>query len=118
MKKQNFIIPYILYPFDVMVSIGETREEVEKRIEKNYKLCDDERDAISLQGLGKTAMLKGGQTIIRVDRFEHSVIAHEIFHAVSFLMDRISISLTRESEEAFAYAIQYLTKEIYKRAKK
>ena len=32
-SKKNFIIPLVVYPFDVMVSIGESNEEITSRLE-------------------------------------------------------------------------------------
>lgn len=45
---------------------------------------------------------------------DYGTLAHEIFHAVTFILTRIGMSLTNESDEAYAYLIGYLTKEIYK----
>jgi len=42
------------------------------------------------------------------------IVAHEVFHAVELLMDRIGCKLTDESSEAYAYLIGYLTKEIHR----
>jgi len=42
------------------------------------------------------------------------VIAHEIFHVVEFLMDKLTMSLCQENDETYAYLIGYITKEIYK----
>jgi len=117
--KKHFIISWTIYPFDVLVSIGETKEEVEKHIKKTgYKLNDNEKDAIELNSLGKTAMLRGGQTIIRLRNTNIGILAHEAFHATSFLMDRIGVKLTMESDEAYAYALQYLINEIQSNIKK
>lgn len=40
--------------------------------------------------------------------FEAGVFAHELFHAVSFTMQEIDISHTVDTEEAYAYVIQYV----------
>jgi hypothetical protein len=44
---------------------------------------------------------------------DHGTIAHEVFHAVQFLMDKIGCNLAHESEEPYAYLIQYVTNKIY-----
>lgn len=113
-KKRNFLIHWEIYPFDVMVSFGEKQEEVVKKIERSkYKLSEDEKEKLYMSGRGRTVMLEGGQTIMRLDTKSPDVIAHEVFHAVAFLMARIKINLTYDSDEAFAYAIEFLTKKIY-----
>ena len=33
-KSKNFIIPLVVYPFDVMVSLGETDEQLKKALSK------------------------------------------------------------------------------------
>ena len=102
-----------------MVSIGERHEEIVKNIEKSsYKLDDEEKEKLWMNGNGRTIMLRGGQTIIRLDTKDFATLSHEVFHAVFFLMDKIKIQLTSESEEAFAYAIQFLTNKIIEKWKK
>lgn len=41
------------------------------------------------------------------------VLAHEIAHAAIGIMQKIGVSLSPESEEAYTYLIQYLTERIY-----
>ena len=120
-KKLNFIIPLVIYPFDVMVSIGETHEELNKRL-KRYDISLDQEesdhfDRTSLQG--RTILFPTGQTILRLKKvpetpFEYGVLAHEIFHAATFILHRVGIKLELQtSDEAYSYLIGYLTAEIY-----
>ena len=121
-KAINFIVNWKVYPFDVMVSIGETTPIVIGRIEKlGYKLNTLEKDALEIKSsgrtVGRTVMLENGATVLRLKRFDtlpinFSILSHEVFHCVEFLMDRIGIPLTDSSSEAYSYAIQYLTNEI------
>lgn len=104
----NFIIPWHLYPFDVMVSFKETDKQLFKKIEKIYCLDDEEKELLKIKGNGRTVILAGGPTVIRLNNKDFPIIAHESFHAVSFLMQKIGV----KDEEAYAYAIQYLTEEI------
>lgn len=46
------------------------------------------------------------------------IVVHEIFHAVYHLSKHTGITLTPESEEFFAYAIGFITREFYKKAGK
>jgi hypothetical protein len=69
---------------------------------------------------GRTVMFKSGHFLIRMPVVpstcgEYGTLAHEIFHCVEFLMERIGMRLTVDSDEAYAYLIGYLTTEIYKR---
>lgn len=119
MKVKNFIIGYTVYPFDVMVSVGETDEQLFKKLKS--KGIDKNLEDCSLEGKrGRCVMFEGGQTLIRLKGLpknceDYGTIAHEIFHAVAFLFNRIGIKLSMESDEAFAYAIEFLTKKIYEK---
>lgn len=124
-KSQNFIIPLKIYPFDVMVSFGETNEQVDKVLKK-YDLTADDVHAATFTSRtvqGRTVMFSSNQTLIRLKSYprtpiEYGDLQHEIFHAVTFIMDRIGMKLVIvESDEAYAYLVGYLTTEIYKRIK-
>lgn len=117
MTPKTFIVDYHLYPFDVMVST-DTLENVIREIERSgYKLDDEEKRHLEMDGRGRCVMLKGSATVIRLKHAPDSPaniasLSHEIFHAVVFLFDQIGIKLCNKSDEAFAYAIEYMTREI------
>lgn len=120
MKKQHFIVCQGTYPFDILVSLGHTDAEVHDIIEKklSYKLSSREKRAIELTARGRTAMLKGGQTVLRLRLQDtkpilQATIAHEVFHCVEFLFDRIGIQYSLGAGEAFAYQIEHITQQIY-----
>ncbi|HQV54299.1 MAG TPA: hypothetical protein PLX17_02240 [Chitinophagaceae bacterium] len=124
-KKLNFIIPLVIYPFDVMVSFGETNEEIDKHFKK-YNLSADDISMATITSKtvqGRTVMFSTNQTLIRLVKFtgtpkDYGNLQHEIFHAVTFVMDRIGMKLVvEESDEAYSYLIDYLTVEIYKKIK-
>ena len=99
MKKPKFIlINYQIYPFDVLVCIGATYEQVIKEITGKYKyqLSEKEKDKLYMKGTGRTVMLKSGQTILRLDKLDKTpksiaILAHETFHAVCFLCNKIGM---------------------------
>lgn len=120
-RKLNFIIPLVVYPRDIMVSFGETHDEVNKHLSKyNIELDEDERNHFDRSVcLGRTILFPTNQTLIRMKRIpgttqEFGTLAHEIFHAASFILGRMGMPLQLEvSDEAYAYLIGYLTEEIY-----
>lgn len=121
MKKQHFVINHGTYPFDVFVAIGYSHPEVTALLEKRLgrSLSSEELDDIEMNGEGRTVMLSGGHTILRMrpqktKALMHATLAHEIFHAVEFLFDRIGLKHHITAGEAFAYQIQHLTEQIYK----
>ena len=119
MKKiKPFIVDYKLYPFNVAVFFGHEEKDVKRWLARRYDTNREEDEILQMYGKGKTVMLEGGQTILWMPFIPNKgdqYLAHEIFHAVQFLFDRIGITLSRDSDEAYAYAIQYLTNEINKK---
>ncbi len=122
-KKLNFIIPLVVYPFDVMVSFGQTNDEVEVLFEKYNLTAEDVSIATITSNTvrGRTVMFSTNQTLIRIVEYpvtplDYGNLQHEIFHAVTFIMDRIGMKLVvEESDEAYAYLIGYISTEIYKK---
>lgn len=124
-KGTHFIIPIVVYPFDVMVSVAETDLSL---VTSLLRRGIDKEDVTAIcyknpQSTGRTVMFSGGQTVLRLRKYPKcpvtkGVLAHEVFHAVHFILDRIGTPLEIEkSDESYAYLIQYLTKEIYNKLK-
>jgi hypothetical protein len=117
MKSSNFIINFLVYPFDVMISVNETDKQLKKEIKK-FGLKWDNNLKLKPNSTGICMQYETGQIIIRLLNFKNTnenygTLQHEIFHAVHFLMKRIGIKLCMNSSEAYAYAIQFLTEKIY-----
>lgn len=120
-KSKNFIIPLVIYPFDVMVSLGETNEQMDKQLDK-YKLSSEDLELAALNHdttQGRAVMFQGNQSLIRLRKIpvtnaDYGNLQHEIFHCVTFIMFRIGMPLEiNKSDEGYAYLVGYLTKEIY-----
>lgn len=45
--------------------------------------------------------------------YSPGVIAHECFHAVSYLMERLDVKQLEETEELFAYYLEFLVNKVY-----
>lgn len=118
-KSQNFIIPIDVYNRDVMVSIGETNEQLKLKLDKFDLDYGDYFDHEISKG--RSTRFKGGQTLIRFREPKdacHNTIAHEIFHAVTCLLTWIGMPFDLETnDEAYAYLIGYLTEKIYEKIK-
>lgn len=123
-KKQiNFIVPLVVYPFDVMVSIGESDNKLGKRLKK----CGIKDDGTMWRWKnnhttqGRSCLFDTNQGLIRLRKkpkstIEFGQLQHEIFHYVTFILERIGMELVvMKSDEAYAYLIGYLTTEIYKK---
>ena len=124
MKSHNFIIPLVVYPFDVMVSIGQTDQELKKILKKHGVNTKSGLWKYGKNGVGRAVVFETNQTLIRLPRVpktpkELGSLNHEIFHAVTFIMHRIGMKLiVCKSDEAYAYLIGYLTEQILIRIKK
>lgn len=64
--------------------------------------------------------LKGNQRVIRMANYpitviDYGILQHEIFHAADLALRHMGITLSDDSDEAYAYLIEYLTTEIYKK---
>jgi hypothetical protein len=127
MKKLNKIIPIGLYPFDLMLSFNETDNQIKKAL-KEFKITPENATETTVfdmdkskTKIGRMVMFIGKQTVIRLnfmphlsDPFEMSLLQHEIFHTVGFMMSEINTPLNNDTHEVYAYLIQYLTEKIYK----
>ena len=68
--KKNFIVSYEIYPFDIMVSVGETTEKLIKSFEKRgYHLSEKEKEDFTMEGVGRTVMFDSGATVLRLKSF-------------------------------------------------
>lgn len=117
-----------IYPFDIMVSIGESNKQLTKSLKpytgrlipRDYELCNYTSDTCE----GRAVMFSNNCSFIRLRKLpngpkEFGNLAHEIFHVATFIMDRIGIKLeVMVSDEAYAYLISFLTESIYKETNK
>jgi hypothetical protein len=126
-KSLNFVIPLVVYPFDILVSIGQSDDSFRKTLTEHLPpscLPDLDSDPIILS-LGEAIQARtinfstGHQTVIRMKNFPNSpegygILSHEIFHACSYILWRMGINLEIEkTEEVYGYLIQYVTQEIH-----
>lgn len=118
----NFIVQLKVYPFDVMVSIGESDEQLGVSLDpygplpvheiENCRYPSDNCD-------GRYVHFSMGASLIRIRWLpktanDYGVLAHEILHAVICILDRVGINLSVGiSDEAYTYLTGYLTERIY-----
>lgn len=97
--KLNFIIPLVIYPFDILVSFGETDRELGAKL-KSLGIHGQE-DLWHLKantGVGRTCRFDNGGTLIRLknfpdSEFDYGCMQHEAFHAVCYIMNSLGMSL-------------------------
>ena len=117
MVKINIIIHLVVYPFDVMVSIGQTDKELSLELLR-YGIEDISELILSETIRGRTMMFEGNQTVIRLKSLDIPLLCHECFHAVAFIFSKVGIPLeVMKSDEAYAYLLEYIVGEVLKRGK-
>jgi hypothetical protein len=130
-KKQglNFIVPLVIFPFDVMISVGESNFDFEKALERHmppncFEEAKKDMSFINMAATcnGRTINFEAGHhTVIRIKEWPHShrcqgILSHEIFHAVAYVLWRMDIPFEiQKTDEVYAYLIDYLTTEVYKK---
>ncbi len=106
-----------------MVSFGETDSHLFPKM-RRHGIPGKDCDLVSFYNPnchGKAAIFDTNHMVLRMrclpkTNEDYAHLQHEIFHIVAYLMDRIGLKLSvRKSDEAYAYLIQYLTHEIYKK---
>lgn len=115
----NFEINISIYKTDLLVIVGGSKKERKKILLKYYskREIDDLFDKTVFHE-ATTIQHSSGSLILFFDEnpktsnFWMSVLAHEVFHAASFIMKRVDIPLSDDSEEAYAYLQQMIFEEI------
>jgi hypothetical protein len=114
----NFLVPYTVYPFDVMFSFGQTDKELVVDLKNNSVNTRDKSYKYEQGEAAKYVHYTDGFTLIRLKEIpkspeDYGHLQHEIFHAVTCLMAYVGASLNDGSNESFAYVIGYLTERVY-----
>lgn len=127
-KKKNpnpsfaVIISMEVYPFEVMISVGQDDDQLGLELDKYSKLKESDIQACAYPSefvQGRAVLFSTGASIIRLRKLpttskDFGVLAHEIFHIVTFVLDRVGMSLNiNTSDEVYAYLTGYLTEKIY-----
>lgn len=114
----NKIISIDIYDRDVMVHFGE-KKYLKAKLSKIYgnEQASEIVSTISGKEKGKSLLLPGGQMVLYMPDFPKdikgiSILAHEIFHITNFTLEEAGINLTSDSDEAYSYLIEFLTKKI------
>jgi hypothetical protein len=119
-NKMFKIIPIDVFSTDVVVSINQTDDQLYKHLShkftrKQFNLAwgDWKSDA-------RTVTHNDGFVIVRFrnkikkDADTLGLVAHEAYHATYSVLNRIGIQPGFETEEVYAYLIQFLVRKIIK----
>mgnify|MGYP001582987741 FL=1 len=115
-----FVVKLVIYPYDVMIYFGKNQEPLYKELSKYISSSEIQQLREKQITRGDSVMFNNGASLIRMPNVPRSIndlatLNHEVFHVVFFILQEIGIKLVPQSDEAFAYLIEYINKEIYKK---
>lgn len=123
----KLIIPLVIYPFDIMVMMGYSDEEVREELSRYSSISESDIDLAMLKRAtvrGTTVLFQSNQTFIRMAEIptaplDYGFLQHEIFHAVTYILYRVGMKLKiGYSDEAYSYLVGYVTEKIYEEINK
>lgn len=109
-----------IYNSVVYFVIGGSKKQIISFLEKHMTNAEEMMEAVSNNAA--STLLHSGKSIViasanKTQEEFFSEIAHEIFHVTCWIMKYVGITLSDESEEAFAYLNGYITEQFYKKSK-
>lgn len=125
MKAKNFIVPLVIYPFDVMVSLNENYDQFADAVTKRWgsEILEDFKKYERPTQAGLSYVYTSEMCLCCIVKMMHfkkdgngiGTLCHEIFHTTEFVLRKCNLSLNESSHEAYAYLHGYLMQEIYKK---
>lgn len=113
----NGIIKLVVFPYNIWYCFGVSDADFRKLVARKGLIWDK---GMNLENkAGCAFQFDRGQTCLRLPKIpytcqDYGILAHEIFHAVDMVLRRMGITLSADSDEVYAYTIDYVTKEVYK----
>lgn len=120
LKKKAFKIDIDIYPCSFFVVFKDVKLLrsllLQEKSPPTELQIDDILSHFNTKGYyGRTLQLDNGDVIIHIysSNTLFNTITHEVFHAVHMCLDYLGMSLTNESQEAYAYLTGYLNQKIF-----
>lgn len=109
------------YPLDMVISFTQKgslfKQEVKAALEmkntKELSIFNDHFSNPDYKNKARTVRLSSGNVVVSLTSIDHGIIAHEILHAVTLYLDAVGVVFSMDSNEVYAYFIQYITTIIY-----
>jgi hypothetical protein len=103
-------ITFDTYPITLHVFIDETDEAILEYLMINQ--CDDYQDLID-HPLSDNIEEDASEVYLRFRNLNKlEIIAHEALHATAYILRHVGIRFSKNSEEAYAYLLQYIVENI------
>lgn len=119
---QTYKIEIPTYPLCVVISFTQKKQLFKQEIKtalglKNTKVLSGFNTHFNnpdFKNHGRTARLSSGNIVVSLTSIDHGIIAHELLHATTLLLDAVGVVFSIDSNEVYAYLMQYLTSIVYK----
>lgn len=110
------IIKTDVIPYDIMIASNVSIDKLITRLGKyNLILPDESIESIKNGAIAHTIQLTNKGVVIYLPSLvSMGVIAHEVFHAVWMILRTMGVEPSEESNEIYAYLIEFYTNEIIK----
>lgn len=110
------IIKGSVFPYDIMVAYNCNLNDIKNKLKKFKQELDEEKiEFLKSSSLASTIQLPCKAVLIYFKgKITQGLIAHEVYHAVIMIFNTMGIDYSSESEEAFAYMIEYYVDNINK----
>ena len=104
------------FDMDVIVLITEDTAFAARYVQQHL---DTTATSADFDARGVTFSINDGRSPIvwMPDANDETVVAHELLHATINILNWAGVPLTEDTEEAYAYELQYLTNEFYNQIK-
>lgn len=115
------VIKGTVWPYDIVVGMGISREKLIQLMERRYHdpfTPGDKENLLKGTPRGRTIQLDNNAVVVWCQHFpttshQFAVLQHELFHAATMVLHYAGLTLSEESDEAWAYFIEYITKVTY-----
>lgn len=112
---KGYIIRNPIYPKAVVVFRGDSKKKMLKFFKQSFpeKHHKEIEDRFTSTYRGFTVILNCGDVLIHLtSKAGTGTIVHEAFHAVEFQLEHLGLEFTKPPNEAYAYYLDFLCKEI------
>lgn len=124
-NKAFFLVELAVFDYDIIVSCGQSNKEIykslleipggKKHLIKEFKYgIENPPSAADAYCI----ILDNGCTLLRLFDYpkkasDYGVLMHEVLHSIATPLRRRGLKLSNKSEEAYAYAIGYVSEKIF-----
>ncbi len=117
MSKLKYIeIETPIYPIILCVSVDQNDSELRKSL-RDHGDVDELIDEFNGYQTARTVSCINGVSIVRMRQLTRSpediaLLSHELFHVVFYHLTDIGVVISNDSEETFAYLLQFYTEQV------